>query len=49
MVENLHKQPFWVSFINFVEQSDYDFSGASEYEIYFNFIITFTDLEIDDF
>ncbi len=43
MVENLHKQPFWVSFINLVNEEDYEFSGASEYEIYFNFVIKFTD------
>lgn len=46
MVENLHKQPFWVSFINLVNEEDYEFSGASEYEIYFNFVIKFTDIYI---
>jgi hypothetical protein len=43
MVEELHKQPFWVSFMNFVDKNDYEFSGASEYELYFNFVIKFTE------
>lgn len=42
MVEERHKQPFWLSFINLVDEKDYEFSGASEYELYFNFVLKFT-------
>jgi hypothetical protein len=43
IVEEYHNQPFWVSFINLVDKNDYEFSGASEYELYFNFVIKFTE------
>lgn len=44
MVETLHNKPFWIMFIESVnEHTKYDIdreeSGASEYEIYFNYII----------
>jgi len=44
MVENHHKESFWKVFINMIEEhknypiDSYE-SGASEYEIYFNFMI----------
>lgn len=37
-VEALHNQPFWEAFLTCVSPSDYAGSGASEYEIYFNYM-----------
>jgi len=44
LVENLHKKPFWVVFIEMVdEHTKHNInaaeSGASEYELYFNYMI----------
>lgn len=44
IVESTHYKPFWVCFIEAVKEhlkypSDYVESGASEYELYFNFMI----------
>ena len=46
MVENHHKRRFWVMFIELVdEHKKYDInvseSGASEYELYFNYMLTY--------
>jgi hypothetical protein len=38
MVEKYHKQPFYKSFLKCISKKDILGSGASEYEIYFNFI-----------
>lgn len=41
-VEDMHGNiPFWKIFINVVDYNDYNPSGASEYEIYFNYIFNF--------
>ena len=42
-VEKYHNKPFWEIFCNLVEQYDLTFSGASEYEIYFNYVFSHTD------
>ena len=39
IVESTHKQPFWMVFIKMVDEPNYQGSGASEYELYFNYII----------
>lgn len=41
-VEELHHMPFWKAFCNFVDQGSLEKSGASEYEIYFNYVFTRT-------
>ncbi|NBO23927.1 MAG: hypothetical protein EBU93_01615 [Chlamydiae bacterium] len=43
MVESYHhfSLPFWKLFLNAVDPSLYNFSGASEYEIYFHYLIHF--------
>lgn len=41
LVEKSHKVPFWQAFCNCIDPKD--FSGASEYEIYFNFAFQHTD------
>ena len=38
LIENYHNDTFYNIFLKNVNESDYDCSGASEYEIYFNFI-----------
>jgi hypothetical protein len=39
MVETNHNgKPFWEIFINMVDPIDFPHSGASEYEIYFNYM-----------
>jgi hypothetical protein len=40
MVELYHnKEPFWKVFLKLVDKDRYDSSGASEYEIYFNYML----------
>lgn len=39
MVESLHNKPFWRVFLENIDKCHIPFSGTSEYEIYFNFII----------
>lgn len=42
LIENAHKnQPFWVVFLTSVDPKNYVYSGASEYELYFNFMIEY--------
>jgi len=46
MVEDYHNQPFWKIFIESVEEhknhpTEYEESGASEYEMYFHFMLQF--------
>lgn len=38
LVEDVYKKPFWQPFILFIQQSPGHESGASEYEIYFNYM-----------
>jgi hypothetical protein len=38
-VEEIHKKPFWHAFLSCVAPSEYAGSGASEYEIYFNYML----------
>jgi hypothetical protein len=38
-IELTHKKPFWEVFLDCVDSNHYEFSGASEYEILFNYII----------
>lgn len=38
-VEDLHGQPFWKCFLTLISPSEYGGSGASEYEIYFNYML----------
>lgn len=40
LVEGLHKDTFYNTFLSQVSKSDIPNSGASEYEIYFNYIIS---------
>lgn len=41
-VELLHGQEFWKAFCMCVDKQEIPFSGASEYEIYFNFVLART-------
>ncbi len=42
MVQQNHKGvEFWKVFLKEVDPTLYDLSGASEYEIYFNFMLTY--------
>lgn len=41
LVENIHNMPFWKAFLSCVEKDQYKVSGASEYEMYFNFIMLY--------
>jgi hypothetical protein len=41
MVENYHNMDFWNIFLNLVDPVHYSLSGASEYEILFNYSLTF--------
>ncbi len=44
VVETYHQKPFWQAFCSFVQQADPKlFAGASEYEIYFNYVLSKTD------
>ncbi len=42
LVENLHQKPFWQAFCSCVHPEHLEYSGASEYEIYFNFVFSRT-------
>lgn len=42
-VESLQKRPFWHAFCDLVDSNDLFESGASEYEIYFNYVFGRTD------
>lgn len=44
LIEDLHHQPFYISFLNFLLPNEE--SGASEYEIYFNYIQLYHDDDI---
>lgn len=39
-VESIHNKTFWNAFCSCVDQRDICYSGASEYEIYFNFVLS---------
>jgi len=41
LVEFYNKQDFWKTFLRHVSTEDVGFSGASEYEIYFNFMFLY--------
>jgi hypothetical protein len=42
MVETFHKKtPFWIIFLELVSNEHYTKAGASEYEIYFNFMLSY--------
>ena len=41
-VERIHRKPFWKVFCSLVAPSSVLYSGASEYEIYFNFVFSRT-------
>lgn len=41
-VESLHGEPFWKAFCHCVALCDFSESGASEYEIYFNYLFSHT-------
>ena len=41
LVEELHKDDFWVVFLEQVDKDQDTRSGASEYEIYFNFMLQY--------
>jgi len=38
-VEALHQKPFWQAFLACIDPREYERSGASEYEIYFNYML----------
>lgn len=38
-VERQHDQVFWKAFISQIAPKDFDFAGASEYELYFNYVL----------
>lgn len=40
-IEKLHKKPFWEVFCSKVDPKFYSGSGASEYELYFNFALNY--------
>lgn len=41
LVENEHNGIFWNIFLKSVHIKDYEFSGASEYELYFNYMLQY--------
>jgi uncharacterized short protein YbdD (DUF466 family) len=41
MVEDLHKKPFWLIFLEKVTEDHRHGSGASEYEMYFNYMLKY--------
>lgn len=45
-VEAVHGKPFWRAFMDCIEPEEYPRSGASEYEIYFNFLLIYHKSEI---
>ena len=38
-VEKIHSKPFWKAFLEMVDPYHHHGSGASEYEIYFNYLL----------
>ena len=46
LVENVHKKKFWVVFLEQVDKAHNIHSGASEYEIYFNYMLKYHPDEI---
>jgi hypothetical protein len=46
LVEAHHRAPFWRAFMDCVAPHEYERSGASEYELYFNFMMLFHRSEI---
>jgi hypothetical protein len=46
LVETAHKQPFWKVFIDKIKNEQYNSSGASEYEIYFNYMLIYYPTQI---
>ena len=42
LVETIHNKEFWKAFCNCVDPTEVNSSGASEYEIYFNFVLSRT-------
>lgn len=38
-VENIHRKTFWRAFMESIDPTEYEKSGASEYELYFNFML----------
>lgn len=40
-VETIHKKPFWRAFLDTIDPTEYEKSGASEYELYFNFMLIY--------
>lgn len=40
LVENIHQKPFWKAFCESISKNQVNKAGASEYEIYFNFIFS---------
>jgi hypothetical protein len=40
-VEQKHGQPFWIAFLKCIDRVYFLKSGASEYEIYFNYMLTY--------
>jgi hypothetical protein len=41
LIEDYHNKKFWIVFLESVDSKEYDGSGASEYEIYFNFMLQY--------
>jgi hypothetical protein len=41
LIETVHQKPFWIVFLEQVEDSQRSGSGASEYELYFNFMLIY--------
>ena len=46
LIEKTHNKEFWRVFLEQVDKSQILGSGASEYEIYFNFLLTYHPLDI---
>ena len=40
-VEALHQKPFWQAFLTCIDPREYRYSGASEYELYFNYMLLY--------
>ena len=45
-VEAVHMKPFWQAFLECINTTHFNRSGASEYEIYFNYMLTYNPAEI---
>ena len=39
-VDDVHKKPFWQAFLECINPANFNGSGASEYELYFNYMLT---------